>query len=125
MASHEQTHVDQLKDVLGSKAVSAPEVSFGAAVTDQSTFLKTAACSSPSASPPTPVPGRTSRASRSCARRSRSTRSRPTTPAWASTLLKLKRIDTTVSPAPFANNPVFGYRRTLQVVGDTGFVKGL
>lgn len=40
--AHEQAHVDALKSVLGSKAVASPQFNFGAAVTDQATFAKTA-----------------------------------------------------------------------------------
>jgi hypothetical protein len=125
VAGHEQTHVDQLKDVLGRRAVSAPEVSFGAAVTDQSTFLKTAGVLEPVGVAAYAGAGPYIK-SFPILRAALSIHSvEANHAAWAATLLKLKRIDTTVSPAPFANNPVFGYKKTLQVVGDTGFVKGL
>ncbi|MDQ8044730.1 MAG: ferritin-like domain-containing protein [Solirubrobacteraceae bacterium] len=41
VAQHEADHVAALKKVLGSAAVASPTVNFGAAVTDQATFLAT------------------------------------------------------------------------------------
>jgi Ferritin-like domain len=39
---HEAEHVTALQGVLGSKAISSPQFNFGAAVTDEGTFAKTA-----------------------------------------------------------------------------------
>jgi hypothetical protein len=40
--AHEQAHVEALQGVLGSKAIASPTFNFGAAVTDEATFAKTA-----------------------------------------------------------------------------------
>ncbi|MEH3053964.1 MAG: ferritin-like domain-containing protein, partial [Patulibacter minatonensis] len=40
--AHEAEHVKALQSVLGSKAISSPNFNFGAAVTDEATFAKTA-----------------------------------------------------------------------------------
>src|SRR5262249_34946661 len=117
-------HVAELKKLLGKKAVSSPQVDFGAAVTDQTTFIKTAAVLEPvgtaayaGAGPYIHTPA--------IVKAALSIHSvEANHAAWAATLLKWKGIDATAMPAPNANNPAYGYKKVLKLVAATGFVKG-
>jgi hypothetical protein len=124
VAGHERTHVRELKALLGKRAVSSPKVNFGAAVTDQTTFIKTAAALEPvgTAAYAGAGPYIKSLPILKAALSIHSVEANHA--AWAATLLKLKGIDTSAKPAPNANNPAYGYNKVLKLVGATGFVTG-
>jgi hypothetical protein len=124
VAGHEAKHVAELKKILGKAAVSSPTVNFGAAVTDQTTFIKTAAALEPvgtaayaGAGPYIKTPA--------IVKAALSIHSvEANHAAWAATLLKWKGIDANAMPAPNANNPAYSYAKVLKLVGATGFVTG-
>jgi hypothetical protein len=124
VAGHEATHVKQLKSVLGKKAVSSPTVDFGNAVTDQATFLKTAAVLEPvgTAAYAGAGPYIKTLAILKVALSIHSVEANHA--AWAAALLRSTSIDGSAVPAPNANNPAYSYKKTLDLVGGTGFVTG-
>jgi hypothetical protein len=124
VAGHEAAHVKELKAVLGKKAVKSPTVDFGAAVTDQTTFIKTAAVLEPvgTAAYAGAGPWIKNLAILKAALSIHSVEANHA--AWAAALLNLKGIDTTISPAPNANNPAYSYKKTLGLVAATKFVTG-
>jgi hypothetical protein len=124
VAGHERAHVKELKAVLGKAAVSSPKVDFGKAVTDQTTFIKTAAAFEPvgTAAYAGAGPYIHNLAILKAALSIHSVEANHA--AWAASLLKYKQIDPSAKPAPHANNPAYGYKKVLRIVGKTGFVKG-
>src|SRR4051794_19852008 len=123
VAAHEQAHVDTLKSVLGKAAVKSPTFDFGKAVTDQATFLATAAAVEPvgvsayaGAAPyikQLPI--------LKAALSIHSVEANHA--AWVAALLKYK-FGATASPAPAAFNPARSEKAVLKIVTGTGFIKG-
>jgi hypothetical protein len=124
VASHEAKHVKELKAVLGKHAVSSPTVDFGTAVTDQTTFLKTAAVLEPVGTAAYAGAGPYIK-NLNILKAALSIHSvEANHAAWAAALLNLKDLDDGIQPAPHANNPAYGYKKVLALVGATGFVTG-
>jgi len=124
LAEHEAAHVMALKGILGSKAVKAPKVDFGNAVTDQNVFMKTANALEPvgtaayqGAGPYIFSPAIVKAALSILPVEANHA-------AYASTLGKLKGILPDADPAPFAFRRPNGFKATMKKVTDTGFVKG-
>lgn len=124
LAEHEAAHVKALKGILGAKAVSAPRVNFGNAVTDQNVFMKTANALEPvgtaayqGAGPYIHSPAIVKAALSILPVEANHA-------AYASTLGKLKGILPDADPAPFAFRRPNGYKATLEKVAATGFVTG-
>jgi hypothetical protein len=123
VAAHEAAHVAALKQALGRAAVKSPTFDFGAAVTDQATFLKTAATVEPvgvsayaGAGPyikQLPI--------LKAALAIHSVEANHA--AWVAALLKYK-FGATASPAPTAFNPARSEKAVLKIVTATGFIKG-
>jgi hypothetical protein len=123
VAAHEAAHVAALKKALGKAAVKSPTFDFGAAVTDQATFLKTAATVEPvgvsayaGAGPyikELPI--------LKAALAIHSVEANHA--AWVAALLKYK-FGGTDSPAPNSFNPARSEKAVLKIVTSTGFIKG-
>lgn len=122
VAAHEAAHVAALKKALGKAAVKSPTFDFGAAVTDQATFLKTAATVEPvgvsayaGAGPyikQLPI--------LQAALAIHSVEANHA--AWVAALLKYK-FGGTDSPAPNSFNPARTEKAVLKIVTGTGFIK--
>jgi hypothetical protein len=122
VAAHEAAHVTALKKALGKAAVKSPTFDFGAAVTDQATFLKTAATVEPvgvsayaGAGPyikQLPI--------LNAALAIHSVEANHA--AWVTALLKYK-FGGTDSPAPNSFNPARSEKAVLKIVTGTGFIK--
>ena len=122
VAAHEAAHVAALKKALGKAAVKSPTFDFGAAVTDQATFLKTAATVEPvgvsayaGAGPyikQLPI--------LKAALAIHSVEANHA--AWVTALLKYK-FGGTDSPAPNSFNPALSEKAVLKIVTGTGFIK--
>jgi Ferritin-like domain len=123
VAAHEAAHVKALKQALGRAAVKSPTFDFGKAVTDQATFLATAAAVEPvgvsayaGAGPfikQLPI-----------LRAALSIHSvEANHAAWVAALLRYK-FGGKDSPAPNAFNPARGEKAVLRIVTKTGFIKG-
>ncbi len=122
VAAHEAAHVAALKKALGKAAVKSPTFDFGAAVTDQATFLKTAATVEPvgvsayaGAGPyikQLPI--------LNAALAIHSVEANHA--AWVAALLKYK-FGGTDSPAPNSFNPARSEKAVLKIVTGTGFIK--
>jgi hypothetical protein len=123
VAGHEAAHVAALKRALGRAAVKSPTFDFGAAVTDQATFLRTAATVEPvgvsayaGAAPyirELPI--------LKAALSIHSVEANHA--AWVAALLKYK-FGAAGSPAPNAFNPARSEKAVLKIVAGTGFIKG-
>jgi hypothetical protein len=123
VADHEAAHVAALKKALGKAAVKSPTFDFGAAVTDQATFLKTAATVEPvgvsayaGAGPyikQLPI--------LKAALAIHSVEANHA--AWVAALLKYK-FGGGDSPAPSSFNPARSEKAVLKIVTSTGFIKG-
>jgi ferritin-like protein len=122
VAAHEAAHVAALKKALGKAAVKSPTFDFGAAVTNQATFLKTAATVEPvgvsayaGAGPyikQLPI--------LNAALAIHSVEANHA--AWVAALLKYK-FGGTDSPAPNSFNPARSEKAVLKIVSGTGFIK--
>jgi hypothetical protein len=123
VAGHEATHVAALKRALGSAAVKSPTFDFGAAVTDQATFLRTAATVEPvgvsayaGAAPYiSELPILKAALSIHSVEANHA--------AWVAALLKYK-FGAGDSPAPNAFNPARSEKAVLKIVAGTGFIRG-
>jgi rubrerythrin len=124
VAKHEADHVTGLKKILGKYAVKSPTVDFKTAVTDQTTFIKTAAVIEPvgTAAYAGAAPYIHTLSIAKAAFSIHSVEANHA--AWAAALLNWKGIDTSILPAANSFNPVLGYQGTLKTVGKTGFVTG-
>jgi hypothetical protein len=121
VADHEAAHVAALKKALGKAAVKSPSFDFGSAVTDQATFLKTAATVEPvgvsayaGAGPyikQLPI--------LNAALSIHSVEANHA--AWVAALLKYK-FGGTGSPAPTAFNPARTEKSVLKIVAATRFI---
>jgi hypothetical protein len=124
LAEHEAAHVKALKGILGSKAVKAPKVDFGNAVTDQNVFMMTANALEPvgtaayqGAGPYIHSPVIVKAALSILPVEANHA-------AYASTLGKLKGILPDADPAPFSFRRPNGFKTTIKKVTHTGFVQG-
>lgn len=124
LADHEAAHVKALKGILGAKAVKAPKVDFGTAVTDQNVFMKTANALEPvgtaayqGAGPYIHSPAIVKAALSILPVEANHA-------AFAATLGKLKGILPDADPAPFSFRRPNGFNATIKKVNATGFVKG-
>jgi hypothetical protein len=123
VAGHEAAHVAALQRALGRAAVKSPTFDFGAAVTDQATFLRTAATVEPvgvsayaGAGPYiSELPILKAALSIHSVEANHA--------AWVAALLKYK-FGAAGSPAPNAFNPARSEKAVLKIVAGTGFIKG-
>ncbi|HEX5924893.1 MAG TPA: ferritin-like domain-containing protein [Baekduia sp.] len=122
VAAHEAAHVAALKKALGKAAVKSPTFDFGAAVTDQATFLKTAATVEPvgvsAYSGAGPYIKQLPILNAALAIHSVEANHA----AWVAALLKYK-FGGTDSPAPNSFNPARSEKAVLKIVTGTGFIK--
>jgi Ferritin-like domain len=123
VAGHEAAHVAALKKALGRAAVKSQTFDFGAAITDQATFLKTSAAIEPVGVSAFAGAGpsikqlpilRSALAIHSV---------EANHAAWVAALLKYK-FGGTASPAPNSFNPARSEKAVLKIVASTGFIKG-
>jgi Ferritin-like domain len=122
VADHEAAHVKALRTALGRAAVKRPIFDFGTAVTDQATFLATAAAIEPvgvsayaGAGPYIrQLPILTAALSIHSVEANHA--------AWVAALLRYK-FGGSDRPAPNAFNPARGEKAVLRMVGKTGFIK--
>jgi hypothetical protein len=122
VGAHEAAHVAALKKTLGKAAVKSPTFDFGGAVTDQATFLKTAATIEPvgvsayaGAGPyikQLPI--------LKAALAIHSVEANHA--AWVAALLKYK-FGASDSPSPNGFNPARSEKAVLKIVTGTGFIK--
>jgi hypothetical protein len=119
---HEVAHVKALKQTLGRAAVKAPKVAFGDAVRDQATFLEVAAAIEPvgTAAYAGAGPWIKSLPILKAALAIHSVEANHA--AWVAALRQLK-FGAKASPSPNAFNPAFSRKKTLRIVGDTGFLR--
>ncbi|MCW3003695.1 MAG: ferritin-like protein [Conexibacter sp.] len=123
VAGHEAAHVAALQRALGRAAVKSPTFDFGAAVTDQATFLRTAATVEPvgvsayaGAGPYiSELPILKAALSIHSVEANHA--------AWVAALLKYK-FGAAGSPAPNTFNPARSEKAVLKIVAGTGFIKG-
>lgn len=122
LADHEAAHVAALKKALGRSAVKKPTFDFGKAVTDQATFLATAAAVEPVGVSAYAGAGpyilqlpilRAALAIHSV---------EANHAAWVAALLKYQ-FGGKDSPAPNGFNPARSEKQVLKIVAGTGFVK--
>jgi Ferritin-like domain len=121
VANHEAAHVAALKKALGKAAVKSPTFDFGAAVTDQATFLKTAATVEPVgvSAYAGAGPAIKSLPILKAALAIHSVEANHA--AWVAALLKYK-FGGTASPSPTAFNPARSEKSVLKIVTATGFI---
>jgi hypothetical protein len=122
VAAHEAAHVKALKGALGKAAVKSPTFDFGAAVTDQATFLKTSAAVEPVgvSAYAGAGPGILERPILKAALAIHSVEANHA--AWVAALLKYK-FGGTASPAPNAFNPARTEAAVLKIVTGLGVIK--
>jgi hypothetical protein len=115
VAAHEAAHVKALKQTLGSAAVKSPTFDFGAAITDQATFLATAAAVEPVgvSAYAGAGPGILQRPILKAALAIHSVEANHA--AWVAALLKYK-FGGTASPSPNAFNPARTEAAVLKIV---------
>jgi hypothetical protein len=122
VGSHEQAHVEAFQHLLGRAAVKSPTFDFGAAVTDQTTFMQTSAAIEPVGTAAfagaTPYLSQTSLVKAALSIHSVEANHA----AWILALLKYKFAGS-ASPAPNAFNPAYSEKKVLGIVGQTGFIQ--
>jgi Ferritin-like domain len=122
VAAHETAHVKALKKLLGRAAVKAPKVEFGAAVTDQTTFLATANALEPVGTAAYAGAGPYIKQTPVVAAALSIHSVEANHAAWAAAL-SLYKFGGKELPAPNAFNPAYSRQKTLKIVAKTGFLK--